>query len=125
MRPLYGASLSQASAFAEWDLRVKDLSPRKLDGRALHLPFAFEVTSNDELDRIYWHNSAGGAFTAKHPHSLGYVDFSRIGYSLGRDQAVVQMDHMCGLCGGGYYFLLERREDGSWTVTETRMTWIS
>jgi hypothetical protein len=54
----------------------------------------------------------------------GYVGFSLPAYSDGR-HALVYASYTCGgLCGYGWFFLLERQGD-SWKVLDAAMMWIS
>lgn len=54
----------------------------------------------------------------------GYYVFSNVGFNLAGDQALFYVDHICGLCGGGRYVLMQK-VDGTWKVVEEDWTWIS
>jgi hypothetical protein len=58
------------------------------------------------------------------PQSLGYIVLSEVGFSADRTQALLHMDHMCGLCGHGEDVLL-RKMNGQWVIEATASSWIS
>lgn len=56
---------------------------------------------------------------------LGYLTLSGVGFNPSRTQALFYVEHMCGgLCGGGWYVLMER-VGGGWEVRDKHYTWIS
>lgn len=58
-------------------------------------------------------------------NSYGMVTLSRVGFNLPHTRAVIYVQLIyCGLCGGGYYYYLEK-EDGVWKITKLAGTWIS
>ena len=63
-------------------------------------------------------------FQKNHPHNMGYITLSGVGFNLNRTQAVFYINHFCGLCGGGRYVLMEKT-NGKWEVTAEHYTWIS
>jgi hypothetical protein len=64
------------------------------------------------------------SFYEKFPHSLGYITLSGVGFNPSRTQAIFYIEHMCGLCGGGRYVLMEKVA-GTWVVRDEHYTWIS
>jgi hypothetical protein len=63
-------------------------------------------------------------FRMKYPNIMGLVRLSGVGFDTGHVQAVFYIDHLCGLCGGGRYVLMEKI-NGSWRVKDEPYTWIS
>ena len=112
------------SQFMDWDLIAKQLGVRRLAPDLLELPMEYSLTSHHELRRLL-DPGLGEAFDAKYPRNLGYVDLSRIGYSFDGNEAKLEFDHVCGLCGGGSTVVLRRQADGSWKIIEARTTWVS
>jgi hypothetical protein len=53
-----------------------------------------------------------------------YVTLSRVGFNRDLSQALFYTEHICGLCGGGGYVLMERRF-GRWRVKAFLSTWVS
>jgi hypothetical protein len=58
------------------------------------------------------------------PAHAGYVTFSRVGFNRDLSQALFYTEHICGLCGGGGYVLMERGF-GQWRVKACLSTWVS
>jgi hypothetical protein len=58
------------------------------------------------------------------PNSMGYVVLCGVGFNFTHTQALFYIDHVCGLCGGGRYVLMEKA-NGSWHVRNEHYTWIS
>jgi hypothetical protein len=91
-------------------------------GKTVHFVSAFELsaalngtdlgsTRTREIQRFY--GESVGAFT-----------FSRVGFNFKRTRAVVYVQNLCGLCGEGFYALLEKY-NGKWAVISKAGTWIS
>lgn len=54
----------------------------------------------------------------------GIYTFSRVGFNFDRNRAVVYVENICGLCGEGFFALLEKK-NGVWFVEKQAGTWIS
>jgi hypothetical protein len=80
----------------------------------------------EEFEEIFLQTgSVWTRFQERYPEASGIVIFSRVGFDANGDEAVVLMGYRCGdLCGMGGLYLLGK-EDGSWTIQETLMAWIS
>jgi hypothetical protein len=64
-------------------------------------------------------------FYAKYPGAGGIVAFSRVGFNVTRDRALLYSMISCGwLCGTGHYHLL-KKESGKWVLSKSYMVWIS
>jgi hypothetical protein len=60
----------------------------------------------------------------KYPSSYGYLIFSDIGLNADSTEALFYTEHICGLCGGGEYVLMQKIA-GRWKVVGESYTWIS
>src|SRR5439155_26124159 len=57
-------------------------------------------------------------FYKLYPDSGGYIEMSAVGFNADRTYAIVYMGHSCGgLCGGGTYHFLQKK-DGKWMPAE-------
>jgi hypothetical protein len=64
------------------------------------------------------------AFQETFPRNMGLVTLSGVGFNFSGTQAVFYINHLCGLCGGGRYVLMEK-VNGAWRVKDEHYTWIS
>jgi hypothetical protein len=89
-------------------------------------PPVYTLISRKEVDEIFKKNQDGWAeFYKRHPQSSGIWSFSRVGYNIAKNEALVYLAHSCGmLCGTGHLYLLTK-EDGGWVVKNKLMLWIS
>jgi hypothetical protein len=58
------------------------------------------------------------------PGSSGYFVLSTVGFNSDQTQALLHVDHVCGLCGHGGYVLF-RRVNGRWVVEAEASSWVS
>lgn len=121
--PFTGWKFIEDTETAAWDMNARRLGLERMDPK-LALDVDYSLVSRDEIRKLYWRGSAG-EFSSKYPNNLGYVEFSRIGYSLDRQVALLAMYHECGLCGASWYVKLERQTDGEWQVSEIFQTGVS
>jgi hypothetical protein len=64
-------------------------------------------------------------FFRKYPNAPGIIVVSRIGFNAEHTEAVVYTGRSCGtLCGQGEFAHLVK-QDGTWTVTDRTVVWIS
>jgi hypothetical protein len=87
----------------------------------LHLPRGVDsvVVGRSELER-----SQSSDFQQRFPNNLGYIAVSQPGFNLSKTEAILYIDHFCGLCGGGGYILM-RKVRGVWRLVEQHSTWVS
>ena len=78
--------------------------------KRFQLPVDYKLLSEEQL--------------AKPNSYAGYVTVSRVGFNKDFSQALFYTEHICGLCGGGGYVLMERRF-GQWRVKAFLSTWVS
>jgi hypothetical protein len=84
----------------------------------LHLPEGVDsvVVSRSELER--------SDFQQRFPRNAGYIAVSQAGFNFSKTEAILYIDHFCGLCGGGGYVLMQKL-NGVWRVVEQHSTWVS
>ena len=87
----------------------------------LHLPRGVDlvVVSRRELEQ-----SQSSDFQQRFPNNLGYIAVSQPGFNFNKTEAILYVDHFCGLCGGGGYILM-RKVSGVWHVLDQHSTWVS
>ena len=87
----------------------------------LHLPSGVDsiVVSRRELE-----HSQSSDFQQRFPKNLGYIAVSQPGFNFDKTEAILYIDHFCGLCGGGGYILM-RKVSGVWHVVDQHSTWMS
>jgi hypothetical protein len=87
----------------------------------LHLPRGVDsvVVSRKELEQ-----SQSTDFQQRFPNNLGYIAVSQPGFNFSKTEAILYIDHFCGLCGSGGYVMM-RKVSGIWRVVDQSNTWIS
>jgi hypothetical protein len=63
-------------------------------------------------------------FLHKYPGSYGYVTLSKVGFNTDLTEAPFYSEHICGLCGGGEYVLMQKI-DAHWKIVGESFTWVS
>jgi hypothetical protein len=77
-----------------------------------------------QLDFIF-QNGGWPAFYKRFPDSPGILRLSRVGFDADATQALFYTSHTCGgLCAGGEYVVMERR-DGRWVIEKEIEMWMS
>src|SRR5581483_10093465 len=90
--------------------------------RFFHSDFDYELVDETQLDSIF---KAGDwfAFYNRFPGSPGIMAFSRVGFNEDGTQALLYASNTCGgLCGGGYYVLMEKH-NGRWVIVKEIEMW--
>jgi hypothetical protein len=94
--------------------------------RSLHPAIDYDLVDSAQLESIF--KRGGGdwpVFYKRFPGSPGIVSFSRVGFSEDGTQALFYLSNHCGgLCGGGMYVVMEKR-NGSWVIEKEIEMWIS
>jgi hypothetical protein len=87
----------------------------------LHLPGGVDsvVVSRRDLEQ-----SQSVDFQKRFPNNFGYIATSQPGFNFRKTEAILYIDHFCGLCGGGGYILM-RKVNGVWRVVDQHGTWAS
>ena len=92
--------------------------------RSFHTAVDYELVDSTQLDSVS-KNRSWPAFYKRFPGSPGLVRLSRVGINADGTQALFYASHTCsGLCGGGEYVVMARR-DGRWLIEKEIETWIS
>jgi hypothetical protein len=76
------------------------------------------IVISEKGTREYFGEGRGSweAFDKKYPHSKGLVALSRVGFNIGKNQALVYVSHSCGRrCGTGKYYVLTKDRRG-WRI---------
>ncbi|HEX8748752.1 MAG TPA: hypothetical protein VF717_16385 [Pyrinomonadaceae bacterium] len=110
------------------DLQVKSQNATSRLEPKLSIKIKYILAKDEELDDLFKNNVMGGweAFHKKYPKSSGFLVFSRVGFNSDKTQAVVYKGWSCGgLCGGGGYLLMTKK-NGVWRVSRgIGSTWVS
>jgi len=88
------------------------------------LAFDYEVLDESQLEIVL---KTGGwpAFYKRFSGSPGIMKLSRVGISADGNQALFSASHECGgLCGGGEYVVMEKR-DGRWLIEREIEMWMA
>ncbi len=109
------------------DFNRNSLKQYLLVADSLKLPAKVVSLTSSYVRQIF--DSAGGdgwqRFYRSYPHSRGFIEFSRVGFNLKREQAVVYIEQFIGdmNAGGKFVFLLKRA--GKWIPQYVLGTWVS
>lgn len=108
---------------------VEDYKPKNKDShkvKALDIKTKHVFLGKKDFDQIFKEGPKGWEeFYKRYPDSGGYIGFSRVGFNMEMDQALVYVEHGCGgLCGTGHYVLL-KKDGGAWKIVKKHMAWIS
>jgi hypothetical protein len=93
---------------------------------SLDLGFDYTLVSLQDLEEFL----GGGAwsydaFYERFPNSQGLMEFSRVGFNLSHNQALVYVGNQYDLLGGEGYYVLLRKEGGDWLVDSDLLLWVS
>lgn len=93
--------------------------------RLFHLNIQYQVVDEAWMESEFKIHHGWPAFYARFPNSQGILTISRVGFSKDGRQALVYIKNSCGgLCGGGNYMLMEKR-DGRWEIAKEINVWMS
>jgi hypothetical protein len=92
----------------------------------MNLGVEYVLLSRAERNQIFGQNQSGWEiFYSRYPNTPGITTFSRVGFNVALDQALVYFGRQSdGLAGAGYYLLL-KKANGIWAIDQKVMTWIS
>jgi len=92
----------------------------------MDLGVQYILLSQDQRNEMFRQNQSGWeVFYHNYPNSPGITELSRVGFNNALDQALVYVGTQSNyLAGAGYYILLKKVE-GTWTIDQKVMTWIS
>ncbi|MEW5974496.1 MAG: hypothetical protein AB1898_01700 [Acidobacteriota bacterium] len=105
------------------DYQTANRDPKRLKD-VFHLEARRILIDRQEVDEIFRGKTNGwDAFYRKYPEAAGYLTLSRVGFSLGRNEALVHIGYYCNsLCGRGTYFLLIKKGK-TWKVAKEYVIW--
>ena len=93
---------------------------------SLHCAVECVVVDSAQLEAIF--KKGGGdwpAFYSQFPGSTGLLTFSRVGFSTDGTQALFYVSGNCGgLCGAGYYVVMEKRNE-HWMLKKEINVWVA
>ena len=86
----------------------------------------YTLLSQTARNRIFSQNQSGwDIFYNRYPQAPGLTTFSRVGFNATLDQALVYMGTQSNwLVGTGYYLLL-KQVNGTWSIDQQVMIWVS
>jgi hypothetical protein len=92
----------------------------------MNLGNPYTLLTQAERSRIFGQNQSGWEiFYNLHPQAPGITTLSRVGFNAALDQALVYIGTQSNwLAGSGYYILL-KKDAGSWSIDQQVMTWVS
>lgn len=95
-------------------------------GRAFRFPVEYQIIDETQLEPIFKPKSdVWGSYYKQYPGSQGIATLSRVGFNADDTQALFYMSNRCGgLCGGGFYLVMEKR-DGHWVIGKEIEMWVS
>ncbi|GAL87390.1 hypothetical protein JCM21142_41374 [Sporocytophaga myxococcoides] len=70
-------------------------------------------------------NNGWDAFHKKYPKSNGIIQFSRIGFNVDKNQAIVEVSRYYASLGASGHLIYLVRENNSWRIIKTINTWVS
>jgi len=94
--------------------------------RTFRFAIEYEIVDEARLAPIFKRNGGGWpAYYKQYPGSQGIATLSRVGFSADATQALFYISNRCGgLCGSGWYVLMEKR-DGRWLMSKEIEMWVS
>jgi hypothetical protein len=94
--------------------------------RSFTLPLPYQIVASSEMQSIF--GSPGdvwGRYYEKYPNSMGLLRLSRVGFNADGNQAAFYISNSCGgLCGGGYFVIMEK-VNSNWKIVQEVQVWIS
>ena len=102
-----------------------NLHPRSFH-RSFTLPIPYQILASSEMDSIFGTpGDTWGHYYEKYPNSGGFVSLSRVGFNSDGSQAAFYISNHCGgLCGGGYFVIMEK-VNSNWKVVQEVQLWVS
>ena len=94
--------------------------------RSFTLPVPYEIVASSEMHSIFGTSGdVWGRYYEKYPNSTGLLRLSRVGFNSDGNQAAFYISNYCGgLCGGGYFVIMEK-VNSNWKVVQEVQVWVS
>jgi hypothetical protein len=105
------------------DFKLIDRQQKELNQQFV-LNHAYILVTQEERQNGFANRAGRDAFFQRYPDARGIFLLSRVGFNKNLDEALVHSWRYCGGdCGGGGFYLL-RKQNGRWSMKQTK-TWIS
>jgi hypothetical protein len=94
--------------------------------RSFTLPIPYQIVAPSEMRSIFGTpGDVWGRYYEKYPNSTGLLHVSRVGFNSDANQAAFYISNHCGgLCGGGYFAIMEK-VNSNWKVVQEVQVWVS
>jgi hypothetical protein len=94
--------------------------------RSFTLPIPYQIVASSEMRTTFGTpGDTWGRYYEKYPNSAGLLRLSRVGFNSDGNQAALYVSNYCGgLCGGGYFVIMEK-VDSNWKVVQEVQVWVS
>jgi hypothetical protein len=93
--------------------------------RSFDLPLPYQIIEASDFRSIFRDGRAWGHFYEKYPNSTGFLRLSRVGFNSDGNEAAFYISKYCdGLCGGGYFVIMEKL-NSNWKVVQEVEVWVS
>jgi hypothetical protein len=94
--------------------------------RSFTLPVPYQIVAPSEKLSIFGTpGDVWGRYYEKYPNSAGLLHASRVGFNSDGHQAAFYISNHCGgLCGGGYFVIMEK-VNFNWKVVQEVQVWVS
>jgi hypothetical protein len=94
--------------------------------RSFTLPVPYQILTTSEMQSIFrTPGDIWGRYYEKYPHATGLLKMSRVGFNPDGNQAAFYISNSCGgLCGAGYFVIMEK-VDSKWKVVQEVQVWVS
>ena len=86
-------------------------------------PSGYKLAPSEDICRLFSNPKEGWSkFYEKYPNSSGLWEISRVGFDGMKNEALVYVEHICGLTCGSNHIVLLRKSAGKWMVLNRAMT---
>jgi hypothetical protein len=95
-------------------------------GADMQLGSPYTLLSQTARNQIFSQNQSGwDVFYGRYPQAPGITTFSKVGFNANRDQALVYMGTQSNWTVGTGYYLLLKKVNGTWSIDQQVMIWVS
>lgn len=92
--------------------------------RKFNFSYDYILVPREELDKFDPDNFFG-EFYLEYPYSNGLISASRIGFDGDKTTALIHVIHSYGTLGASYYFIVLKKTDGIWGISDRITTSLS